>query len=215
MSVNGLNVTNPSLKNIFDNAKNDILQTFNCVKIGTIVSFDSTKRTAEIQISFKRSLSLPIKDELGREQFIVSYPLLVDCPVITLQGGGGAVAFPIAAGDECLVFFSDSNIDAWFDNGGEALPLDGRRHDLSDGIALVGLNSLANALDVALADDETGLADATAKVSIKSGKINVSNAAQSFITAMDTFLTSLAGSADPTVAAAAPILKTSLDALFY
>jgi len=212
MSVNGLNVTDPSLKNLFDNSKTDIFQTFNCVKIGTIVSFDSTKRTAEVQISFKRSLTLPIKDELGREQFIVSYPLLVDCPVVTLQGGGGAVAFPISAGDECLIFFSDSNIDAWFDNGGEALPLDGRRHDLSDGIALVGLNSLANTLSVALATDETGIADATAKVSIKNGKVNISNDTQSLLTALDTFLTGL----NPTnLAAQAAALKNSIDLLFY
>lgn len=213
--INGLNVTKPTLKNVFDNSKAEIFQTLNCVKVGTIVSFDSTKRTAEVQISFKRSLSIPIKDEVGREQFIVSYPLLVDCPVVTLQGGGAGAAFPIAAGDECLVFFADANIDAWFDNGGEALPFDGRRHDLSDGIALVGLNSLANTLSLALADDEAGVADDLAKVAIKNGKINVSNGVADFITAMDVFLTSLSGSADPTVAAAAPILKTSLDALFY
>lgn len=210
--INGLNVTVPSLKNLFENSKVDIFQTLNCVKIGTIVSFDDTKRTAEVQVSFKRSLSIPLKD--GTQ--VLSYPLLVDCPVVTLQGAGTVVkpADP-AAGDECLVFFSDSNIDAWFDNGGEAIPLDGRRHDLSDGIALVGLNSMANVLASALDTDEGGIADDVAKVAVKNGKITLSNDVKSFITAMDTFLTSCTGSADPTLAAAAPILKTSLDALFY
>lgn len=211
MSINGLNVTNPGLKDLLENARTEIFQTLNCVKIGTIVSFDPASRTAEIQISFKRELAIPLADGTR----IINYPLLVDCPVFTLQGGGAGAAFPVAAGDECLVLFSDSNIDAWYDNGGEALPFDGRRHDISDGIALVGLNSMANALSLALANDEGGVADAVAKVAVKNGKINMSNAVADFKTAMDVFLTSCSGSADPALASASAALKLTLDTLFY
>lgn len=241
MSINGLNVTAPSLKNLFESSKLDIFQTMNCVKIGTIVSFDAVKRTAEVQISFKRSLNMPLKD--GTK--VQSYPLLMDCPVVSMQGGGGALTFPIEAGDECLVLFSDSNIDAWFDNGGEAVPLDGRRHDLSDGIAIVGLNSKANAIDPAVTASELAITYALAKIAQKNGKITLQNATTNLITITDTlltamntyqtamgvFLTAVASSAvldAPTKAAAstmatanttfqtaAGVYKTAIDALFY
>ena len=210
--IKGLSVVNPSLKNVLENVRAEVFQTLNCVKIGTIVSFDADNRTAEIQISFKRELSIPLSD--GTQ--VVSYPLLVDCPVFTLQGGAGGMKVPVAAGDECLVLFSDSNIDAWYENGGEALPLDGRRDDLSDGIAVVGLNSLAKPLALAVEDDETGLGDSLAKVAVKNGKINLSNATMDFKMAMDTFLTACACSTtDPVLASAAATLKTSLALLLY
>jgi hypothetical protein len=123
---------NPDLLDVLNAHADDIKRNLNCVKIGKINSFDQTKKTAKIQITFKRVL--PDK--------IVSYPLLVDCPVFTLQGGGGALQMPIAAGDPCIVLFSDRNIDNWFLNGAEAAPANMRCHDLSDGIALVGINPL-------------------------------------------------------------------------
>ena len=225
--INGLSVTDPSLKNLFDNSKTDIFQTLNCVKIGTIVSFDKVKRTAEVQISFKRSLSIPLKDGTR----IQSYPLLLDCPVITLQGGGGVLSFPIKEGDECIVLFSDSNIDAWFNNGGQALPMDGRRHDISDGIAIVGLNSKANPLVPAVTASELALTYSEAKIAEKNGKITLQNATFNFITAMDTYLIAMNAflalvAADtvilPATKAGAGVmqtantaLKTQLDLLFY
>jgi len=78
----------PSLKNLFDNAHARVFQDMNCVKVGSIVSFDAANRTAEIQIAFKRNLSIPLADGTR----IISFPLLVDCPVFTLQGGGTSVS---------------------------------------------------------------------------------------------------------------------------
>lgn len=130
-------IIDPTLADVLVNFKQDIFATMNCVKIGKIASFNVTKKTAQIQILFKRVLPD------GSTQ---SLPLLVDCPVLTPQGGGGALQFPIAAGDQCLVLFSDRRIDEWLQNGAEAAPGDGRMHDLSDGIAIVGLNAIGNAL---------------------------------------------------------------------
>jgi hypothetical protein len=127
----------PTLADVLFNLKQDIFSTMNCVKIGKIIKFDGTKKTAQIQILFKRVLP---------DGTIQSLPLLVDCPVLTPQGGGGALQFPIAAGDQCLVLFSDRRIDEWLQNGAEAAPGDGRMHDLSDGIAIVGLNALNSSL---------------------------------------------------------------------
>jgi len=122
----------PSLLDVLNGLKNDINISMNCVKIGIIDSFNQTIKSAVIQLVFKRTLP---------DDSIVSYPLLVDCPVFTLQGGGGAIQFPIVKGDTCIVLFSDRNIDNWFEDGSESAPFNQRCHDLSDGIALVGINS--------------------------------------------------------------------------
>ncbi len=136
LNINSL--LDPQLLDALQNLKLDITRTLNCVKIGSIQRFDGTTKTAQIQILFKRVLN---------DGSIADYPVLVDCPVFTLQGGGGAIQFPIAPGDNCILLFSDRNIDAWFQNGSAAAPFDARCHDLSDGIALVGINSIDSSLD--------------------------------------------------------------------
>jgi hypothetical protein len=186
--INGVSVNNPSLKNVLDRVEDRIFQSMNCVKIGSIVSFDKVKRTAVVQIHFKRSLSNPMPDGTS----VVNYPQLFDCPVFTLQGGGAQLTMPIKAGDECIVLFADNNIDAWYENGkSPALPYYDRRHDLSDGIAIVGLNSLTNALIPAVTADEAALTYGGAKVAQKNGKITVQNATTNLITITDTLLTAM------------------------
>ena len=201
---NGVHVTPPSLSALLTKVETRVFQNMNCVKIGRITAFDAVKRTAKVEVMFRRLLA--------DGKTIQDFPLLQDCPVFTLQGGGSALTVPIAAGDECLVLFSDNNIDAWYEAGQPALPYDGRRHDISDGIAIVGLNSLAKPISPAVTANEVALTYGGAKISEKNGKIALSNAAADFITAMDLFLTGL----NPTtLAAQAATLKTTLDLLFY
>lgn len=130
-------IVEPELGDVFSIFKQDLLSSLNCIKIGRIQTYDSVKHSAQVQILFKRVLpDLSVK----------SYPLLIDVPVVTLQGGGGALQLPIAAGDQCLLLFSDRRIDEWYQNGGEAAPASPRLHDMSDAIALVGLNALNSPL---------------------------------------------------------------------
>ena len=186
--INGLSVSDPKLKTVLDKVQDRIFQSLNCVKIGSIVSFDKVKRTAVVQVHFKRSLSNPLPDGTS----VVKFPQLFDCPVFTLQGGGAQFTFPIKAGDECIVLFADCNIDAWYDNGKTpALPYYDRRHDISDGIAIVGLNSLTNPLVPAAVDNEASFNYLGAKVAQKNGKITVQNATTNLLTAMDTYLTAM------------------------
>lgn len=138
MTLENKPLPDPTLTDVLTAAQQDFALSLNCVKIGEIQSFDPVKKTATIQILFTRVLA---------DDTVQSYPLLVDCPVFTLQGDGGGIQFPIVAGDQCLVLFADRNIDAWFTTGNEQPPLTPRTHDLSDGIALVGLNSLASTFD--------------------------------------------------------------------
>lgn len=101
-----------------------------------VQSYDSVNRTVEVQPSIRER----IISENGEMQY-VNYPLLINVPVVFPQCGGYYISFPINAGDECIVVFSDLCIDDWWIKGGVQNPVDIRRHDLSDGIAIFGIRN--------------------------------------------------------------------------
>lgn len=107
---------------------------------GVVVSFNAAKQTATVQPSIKRVFV--IKNP-GQNAVVsqVNLPLCLDVPIQFPGGGGFFLTFPVAAGDECLLQFSERAIDFWYQNGGQQLPSDYRLHGLSDAIATVGLNS--------------------------------------------------------------------------
>jgi len=130
-------VADPDLAFFGTLIKRQALLEMNCHSIGTIQSFDSTNQSAKISINYKRT----VKGELA------DYPPLVDCPVIFLGGGDGHLTFPVEAGDTCLVFFNDRNMDIWVASGNVgAAPDDERAHAFADAIALVGLRAFPHAL---------------------------------------------------------------------
>lgn len=131
-------ITTPELIDLFEQAKRDVLVNINCVQIGKIEAFDADNQTATIQIQSKQIESI---NEQGVKT-LRAYPLLLECPVLVLSGGDSRITFPIKQGDGCIVLFNDREIDNWYTNGGEEAPQTLRVHDLSDGLALVGLNNL-------------------------------------------------------------------------
>lgn len=104
---------------------------------GIIVSFDPDKQTAVVQPAIKRIFT---------EQGAVNLPVCVDVPVAFPGGGDFWLTFPVKAGDECILLFSERAIDNWYATGGTQTPAEYRLHDLSDAIAQVGLTSQPNKL---------------------------------------------------------------------
>lgn len=78
----------------------------------------------------------------GTKQY-VNLPVLPDVPIIFPRGGGYSMTFPVAVGDECLVVFASRCIDSWWQSGGIQKPYEPRKHDLSDGFAIIGPYSQA------------------------------------------------------------------------
>lgn len=111
--------------------KADIFANFHCIKIGKIEKVTPAEQTVEVSLTMRRAAF----DGTSTE-----YPLLVDVPYFVLQGGGAYIDMPITAGDYCLVLFSDRDIDTWWSTANVTDPATTRKHDLSDGIAIVGLN---------------------------------------------------------------------------
>lgn len=137
----------PTLSDVLDLKIRQVMTMMNCVAVGTIQSFDAASQTATINMNYKRIIkdAIPSNDGLTSQDKIVSYPLLVKCPCVVMNGGGAALTFPITAGDTCLILFCDRAIDTWFSSGNTDKPpaLD-RLHDLSDAVAIVGIRSSAN-----------------------------------------------------------------------
>jgi hypothetical protein len=193
-------ILEPKITDALQALRTDIFRSLNCVKIGKIVAFNVTKKTADVQVNFKRMLP---------DGTLKSYPLLRDCPVFTLQGGGASIRFPITAGDQCLLVFSDRNIDAWFTTGGEGVPYDARFHDLSDGIALVGLDSLTSTL-AAYKTDEAVMDYLGAQFSLKGGKLAVANVTTDLLTAIELLIDTVSA---VTTATGTPLSGASIAAL--
>ena len=225
MRINGHYVIQPTLEDVLAMHADDIGSKLRVCAVGIIDTYDAAKRTATVLLAE----NLVLNDGTVVK---MDAPLL-DVPVVTLQGGGVHVSFPIAPGDECLLVFADFNIDAWHAYGGQQTPPDRRQHDISDAMALVGLNSASRPILTALGASEGGLATATTKVAIDktTGLVTVSNSTANLATALGGLLTALtalntaiasesaviplsaaaAGTANTAIVA----VKAQLDALLY
>ena len=103
-----------------------------CACPGIVQAWNSENQTVSVKIAIKEV----IKIEDGEQE--VEIPMLVDVPVVMPRAGGYCLLMVPQAGDECLVVFSDLCIDAWYQSGGIQSQAERRRHDLSDGFAIMG-----------------------------------------------------------------------------
>ncbi|ENK0558907.1 hypothetical protein AB2T19_003759 [Clostridium botulinum] len=101
---------------------------------GIIQSFDSETQTVTVQLALREHITKP---DSTKEW--VNLPLLLDVPIVIPRAGGYCLTMPIQQGDECLVIFADMCIDSWFTYGGLQNQIEKRRHDLSDGFAILGV----------------------------------------------------------------------------
>lgn len=130
-----------SLTQVLERLTNSIKTSIHCVKIGEIVSFDKLEQTASVKVLhvIDNNYNLYLDKE-------IEYPVLQKVPVVILQGGGANITFPIKTGDQCLLLFCDYMIDSWWITGGAKPSIVPRKHDISDPIALVGLNASPKAI---------------------------------------------------------------------
>ena len=156
----------PDLDDVLAELKNDIFANINCVQIGKIEKVNDNQ-TVEILLQVKRRVNGDVTKD---------YPLLVDCPYIVLSGGNTYLDMPIEKGDKCIILFNDRNIDNWWSTENVKEPADRRKHNLSDGMALIGIGSDVNFFD--LSGDAIGLR-------AKDKKIRLDNDVETLKTLMD------------------------------
>ncbi|WOE32188.1 MULTISPECIES: Gp138 family membrane-puncturing spike protein [unclassified Acinetobacter] len=119
-----------------------------------------------VTVDVQPLIQIPILTEDGGLD-LISLPVIPDVPVVFQRAGGFAITFPIKKGDECLVKFSDRNIDLWWKNGGIQPPFDNRKHDLSDGFAYFGPQSQVKKIpDISTEDLEIRNDAGTCKIQV-------------------------------------------------
>lgn len=72
---------------------------------------------------------------------LVPFPLpaVANVPVIFPRGGGAGLTLPVTVGDTGILLICDRSLDEWKSTGAaENVPLDTRRHDLTDAVFFPG-----------------------------------------------------------------------------
>lgn len=184
----------PSLKDLLDLHKKDIMLSLNCHAIGTIQSFNSTNQTATATINYKKTV---LKQDTNGVVYneLINYPVLLDIPVVIIGGGLCNLTFPIATGDECLILFNDRDIDNWFSSGQVGPVASSRLHSFADGIAIVGVKSLLHSITgydmtrAKLAYGETYVGVSATQVKIANNITTLNTLLQSLITTIQAITT--------------------------
>lgn len=128
----------PSIRNVlgddsqlYENIIKKVNFNLRCCIPGVIQQYDPKTNTASIQPA--------IREEIVNEDNTVQYmnlPILVNVPIIFPSCSIGSIKLLLKQGDECLVLFSDLSIDNFWKYANVQNPIEVRRHDLSDGIAI-------------------------------------------------------------------------------
>lgn len=116
---------------IYENLINEAMFRTRCCIPCIVQSYNSENNTVECQPAVRER----IINEDGTIQYI-QLPLLINVPVAFPGSENFDIKFPLSKNDECLVFFSDLSIDNFWQKGSVQNPVEVRRHDLSDGMAI-------------------------------------------------------------------------------
>lgn len=124
----------PDLFQTINSATNKAAQDFNAVKIGIIEEFYPENLTAKVKLASKKLVGLNVDGSQVLRDYPPIFAKLCYCtPFAT---------FPLTAGMECVLLFSDREIETWYINGGQNSEKYPRMHDITDAIAIVGIRSL-------------------------------------------------------------------------
>lgn len=159
----GTQQTINSQSQINQNNAADIMFRIRCAIPAIIQSYDPGTNTVEAQPAIRERLVL----EDGSIQYL-NLPLLINVPVVFPSSSSAHITYPIGKGDECLIIFSDLAIDNFWTSGSVQNPVEVRRHDLSDGIAIPCSLSVTRARGAG-----NGMNIQGSKVTIKSDKAYV------------------------------------------
>lgn len=135
-----------------------------------VVSFNASKQTIVAQPLIREKV---IDRRSGAVQWL-TLPQIMDVPVQFPQAGDFALTMPIEAGDEVLLVFADLCMDSWWTSGGVQNWNMRRRHDLSDAIAIPGINSVPNRIQNIASDAaELRTKDGSVSISLKTDQVSI------------------------------------------
>lgn len=112
------------------------LSEVNTMEPGIVVSYNPATNRAIVRPAMPRRLA---------DDSILEVPNLYEVPVLwPVSSGGGAngvsMTMPIQPGDGVMIAYQQRSLDGWSSNN-NAAPDDPRRHDISDAVAIPGLQA--------------------------------------------------------------------------
>lgn len=109
---------------------------------GKVLSYDSTKQTADVEVGVNRLVPTNVEGEFRSEKI----PPVYAVPVCWPRGNGQHFAPGLAAGDGVLLVICDIDPSTWARTGGVSDPADLRRMDLSHAVCIPGFAPAGSAL---------------------------------------------------------------------
>jgi hypothetical protein len=137
--------------------------------IGQVTAFDAAKQTISAQPVLKQLLDGDDEADM--------LPIIEDVPLVLFGSGDMWMTVDISVGSYVLLLVSERAIETWLDQGGIVDPQRNRIFDLSDAIAIPGINPYPDILPGLASDAITlRLRDNTASITLETdGTITLSN----------------------------------------
>lgn len=133
---NGQATSNVSLLNAFKALQDCINYNMNCVKVATVLAFDSEKMTVKCKVNNKRLIGL---NDDGNQK-LQEYPVIYAKVHFFGWGNIGSV-YPIEPGMEGILLFNDRELETWFTTSESGNLAYNRCHDLTDALFICGVHS--------------------------------------------------------------------------
>jgi hypothetical protein len=126
----------PSLENVILSAIDESISNTHTLLIAKVVKVNKST------IDCKPVVNRVIKGES------IELPIFIEVPVIHICGGSSSIRFPIQVGDYCQLFVNERCLDHWYVGSDFLSPLEDRKHDYSDSVAIVGVKRKSDELEI-------------------------------------------------------------------
>lgn len=122
----------PDLLEAMESVVNSELVALHVSLPGRVERYDHTKQQADVKPLLKKRLL---------DGTVEEYPIVPNVPVMWPRTADFVLAAPLSRGDQVLLVFVERSLDEWLSEGGTPAPVDRRKFNLSDAVAIPGLYS--------------------------------------------------------------------------
>lgn len=164
--------TQPDLTQTLKSSSSTTAFQINCMRVATVIEFYPEDFTVQVKLVDKRVKGLNSDGSQILEEYPPIYAKVCFCSPFN--------TFPITAGMECMLIISDRELETWFISGGSHIQAYPRMHDLTDSVAIFGIRSLPQMINM-LADcanffyESSNIALSADHININAPTVQVSN----------------------------------------
>ncbi len=191
----------PTLQEVIRRAIDARLNDVHTAMPAVVVSYDATSQKANVQPQLQRKFK--------NDNLAINLPVITNVPVVFPRSGQAFISFPVKAGDQVMLIFSERSLDRWLDSGGIVDPADRRKFHLSDAVALPGLYPFSDT--VAADPDDILIKNGDTELRVKNnGKFELKNATEELLDLFDQFLDAVLAAKTNTLLGPQPLVPPTL-----